>query len=82
MIDLNQSTTLHTVFLTNRSWDRGVSYFIGTSEIRLGDDSGEFNSVNRLVWPELYDGGFFPIGTSTTGRYLVIRRIYVPPDLE
>ena len=33
--------------------------------------------MNSVVWPALYDGGFFPIGTAHSGRYLTIRRIYL-----
>ena len=77
MIDLSQSTTLHTVFFTNRSSSRHVSYFIGTCEIRLGDNSGSYSTANSVVWQALYDGGFFPIGTDYNGRYLTIRRTYI-----
>ena len=48
---------------------------IGTVEIRLGDDSLAFYTVNNIVWSELYDGGFFPIDTNINGRYLTFRRI-------
>ena len=44
--------------------DRGRTYRIGESEIRLGEDSGPNSSSNSVVWPALYDGGFFPIGTT------------------
>ena len=63
VIDFEETVTLNTVYLTNFYYSRSYSYLIGTLEIRLGDDSGAHNRVNSIVWPELYDGGFFPIGT-------------------
>ena len=57
--------------------DGSYKYRIGTVEIRLGDDSVAYNKVNSVVWPALYDGGFFPIGNSVSGRYLTLRRIHL-----
>ena len=74
--------TLHTVYINNYYFDRSANYYIGTSEIRLGDDEAAYNSVNSVVWPALYDGGYFPIGTSHNGRYLTIRRIYLEPSID
>ena len=68
--------TLHTVFVSSVYYRRDVSGRIGTTEIRLGDDSAELNTVNSVVWTALYDGGFFPIGTTNNGRYLTFRRTY------
>ena len=69
--------TLHTVYIGNMYNHRNASKRIGTTEIRHGNDSQEFNSVNSVVWSALYDGGFFPIGTTSNGRYLTFRRIYM-----
>ena len=83
VIDLQQSKTLHTVFVGGWVWDYLTrKYWYGKVEIRLGDDSGAYNSVNSVVWPESFDGGFFPIGTSTSGQYLTFRRIYLPPSIS
>ena len=73
--------TLHTVFVSNTYYSRNLSYRIGTTEIRLGDDPGAYSSANNVVWPALYDGGFFPIGTTYNGRYLTFRRIYLNPTV-
>ena len=67
--------TLNTVYISNRYFDRDISYRIGTTEIRLGNDPGSYNNVNSVVWPALYDGGFFPIETTYNGRYLTFRRL-------
>ena len=56
--------TLNTVCLINRYASRARSKKIGTSEIRLGNDPRPYSDVNSVVWPTLYDGGFFPIGTN------------------
>ena len=69
--------TLHTVYIGNMYEGRNHSYRIGTTEIRHGNDSSAFNSVNSVVWSALYDGGFFPIGTTSNGRFLTLRRIYI-----
>ena len=74
--------TLHTVYAINRYRDRGNSYYFGTVEVRLGDDPGAYNSVNSVVWPAAYDGGFFPIGTTYNGRYLTIRRIHLESSYD
>ena len=54
---------------------------IGTTEIRLGDESTAYSNANPIVWPALYDGGFFPIGTTNNGRYLNLRRTYLNADI-
>ena len=82
MIDLKENLTLHTVFISNRYTDRDNSRRFGTSEIRLGDDSVSYNTVNSVVWPTLYDGGFIPIGTTYNGRYLTLRRIYLDTSIS
>ena len=69
--------TLHTVFAINRYKNRDLSYRFGTTEIRLGDDHEGYNLNNSKVYGPIYDGGFFPIGTTYNGRYLTFRRIYV-----
>ena len=74
--------TLHTVFVGSRYYNRSSSYKFGTVEIRLGNYNEEFNSVNNVVWPAAYDGGFFPIGTTISGRYLTFRRIYLDSDID
>ena len=68
--------TLHTVFASNRYYSRYGSYKFGTVEIRLGNDDEAYNIANSVVWPAAYDGGFFPIRTTISGRYLTFRRIY------
>ena len=73
--------TLNTVFANNLYLDRYNSYFIGTTEIRLGNDSTAYSTVNSVAWPALYDGGFFPIGTTENGRYLTFRRIHLEAGL-
>ena len=70
------------MYINNYFKNRDSSYYIGTSEIRLGDDEAAYSSVNSVVWPALYDGGFFPIGTSYNGRYLTIRRIYLEASIN
>ena len=74
--------TLHTVYTSNYCSNRNSSYWFGTVEVRLGDDPGAYNSVNSVVWPAAYDGGFFPIGTTYNGRYLTIRRIYLTSSMS
>ena len=75
--------TLNTVYLNNNYSGRNKSARIGTTEIRLGNDFAQYNSVkNSVVWPALFDGGFFPIGTTYNGRYLTFRRIYLNPSLS
>ena len=63
---------LHTVYISNVK----VNNFFGTVEIRLGDDSTAHSSSNNLVYSQIYDGGFFPIGSTLNGRYLTVRRTY------
>ena len=73
--------TLNTVYASNYYYDRGLSYYIGTTEIKLGNDYEAYSSVNSVVWPAMYDGGFFPIGTTYNGRYLTFRRVYLESSL-
>ena len=64
IVDLKENMTLHTVYVSNFYYLNQFSYYIGTTEIRLGNDSSAYSTVNSVVWPALYDGGFFPIGTT------------------
>ena len=54
--------TLNTVCIINKYSNQAERNRIGTSEIRLGNDPRPYSDVNSVVWPTLYDGGFFPIG--------------------
>ena len=63
-IDLDSSMTIRNVFIINRYRDRTNSYRFGTCEIRLGDDSADYSSSNNVVYPDLYDGGFFAINSN------------------
>ena len=82
VIDLQENKTLNTVYFSHRYDNRNNSYRCGTAEIRLGDDSAAYNSNNSVVWAALYDGGFFPIGTTFNGRYLTIRRIHLATSIS
>ena len=73
--------TLHTVFVSNIYGIPTVSKRIGTTKILLGDNLGSYSNANSVVWAELYDGGFFPIGTTYNGRYLTFRRIHLSAAL-
>ena len=66
------------MYINNRCKSRTTSERIGTTEIRLGNDSAAYNIVNSVIWAALYDGGFFPIGTNYNGQYLTIRRVHKP----
>ena len=75
--------TLNTVYTSN-SWvdNRNNMFWFGTVEIRLGDNAAAYNSINSIVWPSLYDGGFVPIGTTFNGRYLTFRRIHLNASID
>ena len=55
----------------------------GTVEIRLSNDelSLSYVDIDNVVWPAAYDGAFFPIGTTFSGRYLTFRRTYLHASL-
>ena len=72
--------SLHTVYIANYYYSRDSSKWLGTVEIRLGEDSTAYSNSNSIVWTELFDGGFFPIGTSFNGRYLTLRRKHLNED--
>ena len=63
-IDLNSSMKIWNVFIINKYNVRGASYRFGTCEIRLGDDSADYSSSNNVIYPDLYDGGFFAINSN------------------
>ena len=83
IIDLQQSTTLHTLYTSNWVYVHSTrKFWYGTVEVRLGDERTAYNIENSVVWPESFDGGFFPFGTAISGRYLTLRRIYLNPSIS
>ena len=73
-IDFGQTRRPVSFFLINNCAYFDAQMMIGSSHVRVGNDSAAFSTNNTKVKSDIVDGGIFSLEKPESGRFIAFRR--------